>query len=183
MGIRCAWPDSKVKEVNTDRHYADNWRRKLQDLEKSPCYSSHCTDISSGLLSRQWTFSYKSNSLASPKSRWLFERYVSRTAVQFGIITPERNPFIHCVLPLAFSDELVMNSILALAGAELGEEIGATTVSTTWKHYTLVLRDLQACMSESLDGQEKKRFHLLLVTLFLGLVEVIIAPLAPVRRG
>lgn len=65
-----------------------------------------------------------------------------------------------------------MNCILALAGAELGEDIGAATVSTTWKHYTLVLRDLQASVSQDMHGKEKRRFQLLMVTIFLGLVEV-----------
>ena len=144
----------------------------LQDSDKASSSSPYCTNVSSELLSWQWNLSKKRNSLASPKSRWLFDWYVSRTAVQFGIITPGRNPFIRCVLPLAFSDELIMNCILALAGAELGEEIGAATVSTTWKHYTLVLRDLQASMSQGMQDHKNKRFHLLLVTLFLGLIEV-----------
>ena len=65
-----------------------------------------------------------------------------------------------------------MNCVLALAGVEFGEEIGATTVSTTWKHYSIVLRDLRSSVSRGMHGQERKCLHLLLVTLFLGMIEV-----------
>lgn len=64
-----------------------------------------------------------------------------------------------------------MNCVLALAGAEGSVEIGSKLVPTTWKHYSLVLRDLQQSLSQGTHDQTGDRLRLLLVTLFLGIVE------------
>ncbi|KAG0649106.1 Sterol uptake control 2 [Hyphodiscus hymeniophilus] len=169
--LDCSWPESKAQKEGARHHVAAQLRLKPGELNKSQVSSYSLMGSSSSLLCHQWSLSYSREFLNNPNSRLLFDRYLSRTSVQLGIISPKGNPFIHCVLPLAFSDKLVMNCILALAGVEYGEEIPAVTVPTIWKHYSLVLRDLKASVSQGM--QEEKRLHLLLVTIFLAIFESI----------
>jgi hypothetical protein len=169
--LQCSWPGQNEHTCRIS-HQTTN----LEAGTNRPRSSSCSEGTPSQLLCQQWSLSYKRDSLLYPSSRLLFDRYLSKTSNDLGIITAGRNPFIHCVLPLAFSDELVMNCVLALAGVNLSEDVDATDPAitpTTWKHYSLVLSDLQLSISGGANCQERSRFHLLLVTLFLCLVEVI----------
>ncbi|KAL2060330.1 hypothetical protein VTL71DRAFT_9725 [Oculimacula yallundae] len=100
-------------------------------------------------------------SLSKPSSRMLFDRYMSQTSKDLGATTKPSNPFIAYVIPLALSDELYMNCVLALSGSDLGCEasIHPSTKSATWSHYSHA--DIQQAL------------HLLFLTLGLMHVELL----------
>jgi len=123
--------------------------------------------------SRPGDFSYGKKVLANPNASLLFNYYVSQTAHQIVAAPVHNNPFLNIVLPIAFSDHVVMNSVLAIAGAHLrfDETLDQETVTATWSHHSLVLHDLQLELSRSQLDQENETLRLLLVILLLCMVE------------
>jgi len=119
-------------------------------------------------------FSYGQGVRANPNASLLFNYYVSQTAHQICAAPVHNNPFLNIVLPIAFSDHVVMNSVLAIAGAHLrfDETLNQETVTATWSHHSLVLRDLQLELSRSQLDQENEKLRMLLIILLLCMVEV-----------
>ncbi|KAH8656550.1 fungal-specific transcription factor domain-containing protein [Tricladium varicosporioides] len=105
----------------------------------------------------------------------LFNYYVSETALQIVASPGIKNPFLNIVLPLAFSDQLVMNGVLALAGAHIryDESLNEQTVAATWSHHSQVLRDLQIALSRNQLDQERETLRILLVITILCIIESI----------
>lgn len=93
-----------------------------------------------------------------------------------AITSSPTNIFLSYILPLSFSNDLVMNCVLAISGADLcyQETVDSTTVSTTYSHYSLVLRGLQTAVSAV--QAPKELLHLLLITLLLSVVEACPTP-------
>ncbi|KAE8446783.1 hypothetical protein EG329_011688 [Mollisiaceae sp. DMI_Dod_QoI] len=123
----------------------------------------------------QWTLLYSPNFLPSSGSRLLFERYLSRTSNDLGITSTSKNPFVGYVLPLAFSNELFMNCVLALSGSDLccDEAIDPATKSIYLSHYSLVIRGIQTQLSKSTFGDVEDILHLLFLTLALCMIELV----------
>jgi len=88
--------------------------------------------------------------------------------------SPLSNPIGHYVLPLAHSNELVMNGLLAAAGSGLCYEqsVDSSIVSATWSHYSFVLRGLQTALSSKIPAKLDESLHFLLVIFNLCMVEV-----------
>ena len=104
----------------------------------------------------------------------LFNHYISETAHSISFTPNNKNPFLHLVLPLAFTDQSIMNCVLAIGGAHLrfDKTLSAETVSATWSHHLLVIRDLQVALSQGSLEQEKETLRMLLIILLLCMVEV-----------
>lgn len=117
--------------------------------------------------------------LLSPSSRILFDRYVSQTCKDLGVTTKPSNPFLGYVLPLALSNQLYMNCILALSGSDLSVDdmIDPSSMSATWSHYSHAVRGLHSQLSNLAPGDIQQALHLLFLT--LGLMHVELLSCAP----
>lgn len=117
---------------------------------------------------------YEKNERLTPKSGQLFDGYLSNTATQLGVLPDKTNHFIYCILPLAFSDKLVMNCVLALAGAHIGcfDAVDEEAALATSKHYSSALHDLQLALCSEQKAKERNPLQLLLITSLLCKVEV-----------
>ncbi|PVH79124.1 hypothetical protein DL98DRAFT_589731 [Cadophora sp. DSE1049] len=117
--------------------------------------------------------------LLSPSSRILFDRYVSQTSKDLGATTKASNPFVGYVIPLALSDKLYMDCILALSGSDLSvdEMIDPSSMSATWSHYSHAVRGLHCQLSYLAPGNIQQALHLLFLT--LGLMHVELLSCAP----
>jgi len=108
-----------------------------------------------------------------PNSYLLFEHYQAVTARFLPVTMWIQNPFVSYVLPLAHSNDLIMQAVLALSGVHLCFSSSSTEVKTaTWTHYALALRNIKNDLSKKLNGDDVDILHLLLATLLLCLVEV-----------
>lgn len=125
---------------------------------------------------RSFVFSNKSRaSSLLPSSPILLQHYLTET---ISITTPKpahSNPFLTYLLPLAVSDDLLMNSVLAMSGAHLcfKNKSSLDIYKTTWRHYSLVLSNLRNENFSSLVLEDSEKcLRLLLVLLILCHVEV-----------
>jgi hypothetical protein len=112
-------------------------------------------------------------SLNHPSSRILFEHYINNTSnLLCGIRGPE-NPFITCVIPLARTDSMIMDCVLALSGAHLGYATSSSDVQlASSTHYALALRQFKHTLTNAVSGKDLKPVNLLLTALMLCHVEV-----------
>ena len=115
-------------------------------------------------------------SLKDPSSRILFEHYIDNTSQLLCTIQGPENPFITCVMPLARTDSMIMDCVLAISGAHLvcGTS-GADIQLASLTHYALALRQFKHALTKTVSGKVLKPVNLLLTALMLCLVEVSIA--------
>jgi hypothetical protein len=116
---------------------------------------------------------FDSSNLGRPASRVLFEHYVHETADRLAINRGTGNPFVSCVIPVAHSDSMVMDSVLALSGAHLCSTTqGDDVVSTSSTHYILAVRQLKHELTHVASGEPPDLVRLLLTILLLSITEV-----------
>lgn len=112
-------------------------------------------------------------SLKDPSSRILFEHYVNKTAHLLSAIRGPENPFITCVLPLARSDSMIMDCVLAISGAHLDcTAPGSDIKLASSTRYALALRQFKHTLTKTISGKDIKPVNLLLTTLMLCHFEV-----------
>jgi hypothetical protein len=95
--------------------------------------------------------------------------FVSETSKYMTTVSPEKNPFLTHILPLAFSDELIFHSLLVLGGAHL-ESRRVSPEINTWvcRHYGRVIHLLQDIISrKSNESIDWLRAFLALLMLYL----------------
>lgn len=111
----------------------------------------------------------------TPSSLLLLQHYLDATST-FLVAKPwSSNPFVTVVLPLAYSDDLLMHSVLALSGTHLSFKKGGDLdiQLATRQHYSLLLRNLRSIFaSESAHDDVRRTLRLLLVLVILCHVEV-----------
>jgi hypothetical protein len=83
-----------------------------------------------------------------PVSSMFLAHFVGETSRYMTTVSPEENPFLTHILPLAFSDELIFHSLLALGGAHLESKRSSPDISV-WvcRHYGRVIHLLQDIIS------------------------------------
>lgn len=110
----------------------------------------------------------------TPLSPLLLRYYVQSTANILVAKPAEANPFLNVVLPRAYFDDLLMNSILALSAQQLMGEHGvdAEIQRTAWHHYGLALRKIRVYTEDVKTLPPGQILLLLVVTLVLCNVEV-----------
>lgn len=107
-------------------------------------------------------------SLGSVSSMFL-AHFVVETSGYMTIVSPKKNPLLTHMLPLAFSDELILHSLLALGGAHLQSKQRSPEINT-WvcRHYGRVIYQLQDTLSrKSSESMEWLRALLALLILYL----------------
>lgn len=99
------------------------------------------------------------------------------TANRLACLQDSQNPFLHTILPVALSDELLMNSILALSGVHLMQRVPQLDLHVQFlasSSYTRALKQLRIALSDltrngsSVDGA----WRALLIVLIFYLLEV-----------
>ncbi|KAJ5376423.1 hypothetical protein N7509_013309 [Penicillium cosmopolitanum] len=95
--------------------------------------------------------------------------FVAETSRYLTTVSPEKNPFLTHLLPLAFSDELILHSLLALGGTHLERRQSSPEISTrVCRHYGHVIYMLQEAISqESIEPLELVRILLAQLILYL----------------
>ncbi|RDW57250.1 hypothetical protein BP5796_12700 [Coleophoma crateriformis] len=110
--------------------------------------------------------------LQNAGSRLLFQHYVEITARLLPVTIWMKNPFIAYILPIAQSDDMVMQGLLALSGAHLCYSSASAEITlAAGTHYSLALRSIKQALPGVMKGQRTNILHLLLTTLLLCQVE------------
>jgi hypothetical protein len=73
----------------------------------------------------------------TPTSELLFKHYLEVTGPMLACVPAQKSPFLNHVVPLAWTDDLLMHSVLALSGAHLScnRASGDDVQTASWKHY------------------------------------------------
>lgn len=115
--------------------------------------------------------------LKYPSLRVLFEHYIVNTSHLLCTIRGTENPFVTCVIPLARTDPMIMDCVLAISGAHLGCAASGSEIQlASSTHYALALRGFKHTLTAIVSGKDLKPVNLLLTALMLCHVEVSTSP-------
>jgi hypothetical protein len=84
-------------------------------------------------------------------------------------VPQEANPFLNTILPLAYTDDLLMHCLMALSGAHMSshdQEIKPETQSAIARHYAGIVGSLRDALP-GLDASETDKVLRILLTLML----------------
>lgn len=132
----------------------------------------------SSILWRSLTASFMSDdrpTLLTPHSVLLLQHYLEDTACFLVPKIRTRNPFITQVLPLAYSDDLLMHAVMSLSGTHLScqQQDNLDIQLATRKHYSLLLKGLRkAFADEAKQPCSERSLRLLVILVVLCHVEV-----------
>lgn len=114
------------------------------------------------------------NGLETTECRKLFQHFFESTAVMLATRPQPRNPFIHCLLPMAISDKSIMHTVLAISGSHLASSHKDDSVYPLAKHYySLAIHAARQRIVQFLHGRCGN--PLVLVTLLLSLCQFEVA--------
>lgn len=108
-----------------------------------------------------------------PDAFHLLSFYLSRTANSMGNGSTDSNPFLSTLVPLAFSDQLVLQ--LLLAQSAVHRQVGQgylTSDQVAQRYYTGSLRLFRSAIREYISGKSTDRLVLTIGSLILSLTEV-----------
>lgn len=117
-------------------------------------------------------------SVSSGSGTWrLLDHYLKDTANRLACLQDSQNPFLHTILPAAFNDELLMNSILALSGMHLMQRVPQLDLDVQYlasSSYTRALKQLRVALSDITRSESSidAAWRALLVVLIFYLLEV-----------
>lgn len=155
-GHTCQWPGTALREPerNRTRPIIDD-ASSIQDSPYDPSRSREETlplpSTSNEIAGPSGEDPRPSTPLGcslGPVSSMFLAHFVAETSRFMTIVSPEKNPFLTHMLPMAFSDELILHSLLALGGAHLERKQSSPEINT-WvcRHYGRVLYQLQDIIS------------------------------------
>lgn len=110
----------------------------------------------------------------TPLSVRFLEHYLAETGAMLAMAPPSKSPFITSLIPAAYTDDLLMHTMLALSGAHLGFKQSTNEITrATWGHYLLVIRSIREEVGNTgLQHDPAKTVRLLLVLVMLCHYEV-----------
>lgn len=117
-------------------------------------------------------------------SSMFLAHFVAETSRYMTTVSPEKNPFLTHLLPLAFSNELILHALLALGGAHLERKQSSSEIST-WacRHHGHVIYLLKDAISQESIGP-LEWVQILLVQLVLYLIGVCLSfPVSSIFPG
>ncbi|CEJ54320.1 Putative ZYRO0G12584p [Penicillium brasilianum] len=181
--LKCVWPDTSPLEASSE--VVSTPQQQTQTFSARPVPASDAWALTIGAPRNLPTVTIPASpsnfpllgSAASGSETWrLLDHYLKDTANRLACLQDSENPFLHTILPVALSDELVMNSILALSGVHMMQRLPRLNLemqSLTWSRYTRALRQLRMDLSETLnDGSNvDAAWRALLVVLIFYLLE------------
>lgn len=176
-GHACQWPGTARREP--ERNRARSLIDDALSIQHSPYDSSHSREETLPLTSTSNEGSGPSGEdprpstplgcSLGPVSSMFLAHFVAETSRFMAIVSPEKNPFLTHMLPMAFSDELILHSLLALGGAHLERKQSSPEINM-WvcRHYGRVICQLQDIISrKSSEPIEWPRALLALLILYL----------------
>lgn len=107
-----------------------------------------------------------------PESRILLEHYYYRTAEVMSPLPKASNPFVTKLLPISYSNDLILQTLLVLSGVHYEEDVSRACQSTTWAHYGRLMKSLKNELTRHVTCDESTVVPLLIATMMLSFVEV-----------
>jgi len=200
--IICSWgPNSPGREESSDL----GWRSRLKSGERVTGPGKDCTGyktarISKASPSKSAALSHEqleqefprspspasqlrlpemfgTATLKHPSSRILFEHYINNTSQLLCTIPGPENPFVTCVIPLARTDPMIMDCVLAISGAHLQCALSDPEIQlASSAHYALALRSFKHTLTKIVSGKVLQPVNVLLTALLLCHIEVSAMP-------
>lgn len=106
-----------------------------------------------------------------PDSRLLLEHYYHRTADVMSVRPRTANPYVTQLIPIIFSNDLVLQTMLVLSGVHYGEDVSMSCQAATWMHYGQLMKSLKCALTRHASGSESAAVPLLIATMMLSFVE------------
>ena len=181
--LGCTWPESRPHEASVEVGPRRQQTRSQFQYEPSSDTWAFVSTSAPSNLSTVSISAAPSNfalpgSVSSGSGTWrLLDHYLKDTANRLACLQDSQNPFLHTILPVALSDELLMNSILALSGVHLMQRVPQLDLHVQFlasSSYTRALKQLRVALSDltrngsSVDGA----WRALLIVLIFYLLEV-----------
>lgn len=155
--IKCSWALSVAKLAD-------------RDLEKPPPAARRHDQ---GFLTRHLSTYPRSPFLSDAVSRSSYEYYYLATSRMLGCKPAADNPYLTCVLPLARSDPLVMQTVITAGAGHLTVKSNTQdTVSSFGSQYLKLLRLLNLYLDLWTSGNESKTVPIIAATLLLSQIEI-----------
>lgn len=196
LDLICSWPDANeftwrirmgLSTHSQPAKAASATPNTASPVSTSPAASDQFTTISTAdsEIHSHESHGYQGASPSSPpclprpglsplphQSQWLLQLYFERTSESLVVLKPDTaNPFIYTVLPWAFNDDLIMNTVLALGGS-FGSALDGATEEQSLMYYGRAIRQLKPALTIWSGSSLRETLRLLLVTLFLCFSEV-----------
>lgn len=103
----------------------------------------------------------------------LFQHFLELVGLQLSSRNDPENPWITLFVPLAMKDELVMSTLLALAGANLCTYSGHALMQT-YSYYAVAVRSVKHRVTALAQGNFSNILNTLVTTIALSQFEVAI---------
>jgi len=145
--------------------------RESDDITKSQSSKKHSASytMSPFLVSPDTAISM------SPHSPLLLQHYLEETSAFLVAKPASYNPYLTFVIPLAYSDDILMHAVLALSGTQLSftKAQDYHIHLATRRHYSETLRSLGTLVADQSVCEDAQRaLRIALVSLVLCYVEV-----------
>jgi hypothetical protein len=111
--------------------------------------------------------------LQSPCASILLEHFISKTSHILVGRDALRNPWLYSILPMAYSNPLVMHAVLAISGVHMMHRKPDVTVKqATYAHYGHAVQQFTGQLATWVGGSQKETLHLFLAAVLLIMYEV-----------
>ncbi|KAF4210550.1 hypothetical protein CNMCM6805_003755 [Aspergillus fumigatiaffinis] len=110
--------------------------------------------------------------LARPQTNFLYSFFCARAAQTLSIKDQEENPFVHVLLPMAATSDIVFQAMLAFSGVIYEQQHSDALVTTTWEHYAQAIRSLKHTLTLYVNNQVDRGTELVATVLLLLSLEV-----------
>ncbi|KAF2176151.1 hypothetical protein K469DRAFT_608208 [Zopfia rhizophila CBS 207.26] len=99
----------------------------------------------------------------------LLHNFVKETSSVMICNAPEDNPWLKCILPMAFDDPVIMHAVLAISGAHFEHQARKpiSNSSASYRHYSIVLRETKYALTEWMAESKENNLRLFLLTILL----------------
>ncbi|KOS40717.1 hypothetical protein ACN38_g8427 [Penicillium nordicum] len=110
--------------------------------------------------------------LSHPKTNFLYSFFYARAAQTLSIKDGKGNPFVHILMPMAATSDIVFQAMLAFSGVIYGQQHSDALATTTWEHYAQAIRSLKHKLTLYVDDQVNRGTELVATVLLLLSLEV-----------
>ncbi|GFF92452.1 lysine biosynthesis regulatory protein LYS14 [Aspergillus udagawae] len=110
--------------------------------------------------------------LAHPKTNFLYSFFYAQAAQTLSIKDGEGNPFVHVLMPMAATSDIVFQAMLAFSGVIYEQQHSDALATTTWEHYAQAIRSLKHTLTLYVHNQVDRGTELVATVLLLLSLEV-----------
>lgn len=187
----CSWKAAKghpstltaspVRKSSSPTIEAAKWIRGQQNSSMrgcSPSTTASATEYSPSELQETGLVPSVSVSMPSfwstlpPDSRFLLEHYIHKTGVLSTAHIRNFAPFVGTLLPVAVSNEVLLQSMLAFSGSHLSQYSTSYNGKAQYKHLAQSLQGLKLGLTQYATGDRSVGLQLFLSIVILCITEV-----------